>query len=325
MNHQCRICENTKYNKSHLLREMMFGTRDEFEYLECGKCGTLQIVEIPDLSKYYPKEYYSLGEVEDVEFASNLKRKIAARLAGSYLTKGKNLLGKYVVENKDWVDFHFPPSLKESVLELSLHSRILDFGCGTGKLLQILYQFGFRDLIGADAFIDSDIFYPNGIKIYKKTLAELSPHFDLIMLHHSFEHLPEPLETLREIYKLLGKDGFCLVRIPVVNFAWEKYGVNWVQLDPPRHLFLYTEKSFRFLAGKAGFSVEKIIYDSEEFQFWASEYYAKNIAMNGENWFNGNFDESIFDEQQFLEWKTEAVKLNNENKGDQACFYLRKK
>lgn len=324
MNSTCRICKNTENNKIHQTREMMFGIRDGFEYIECGKCGTLQIAEIPDLAKYYPKEYYSLNETGDIEFANSLKRRIAARFAASYFIKGKNPLGKYVAENKDWVHYHFPTSLKENILNLNFHSRILDFGCGAGKLLQTLYHFGFRNLIGADAFIESDIFYPNGVKIYKKTLAELSPFFDLIMLHHSFEHLPNPLETLQEIYKLLEKDKFCLIRIPVVNFAWKKYGVNWVQLDPPRHLFLYTEKSFRFLAEKAGFSVEKIIYDSEEFQFWASEYYTKDIAMNEKNWFNGNFDESIFTEKQFNEWKKKAVTLNSENRGDQACFYLRK-
>src|SRR5205085_10674982 len=132
---------------------------------------------------------------------------------------------------------------------------------GTGKPLQVLYQFGFRNLTGADAFIDADIFYPNGVKVYKKSLEELEPAFDLITLNHSFEHLPNPLESLLEIGRLLEKDKFALIRIPIVNFAWEKYGANWVQLDAPRHLFLYTERSFRLLAEKAGFTVEKVIYD----------------------------------------------------------------
>jgi SAM-dependent methyltransferase len=220
--------------------------------------------------------------------------------------------------------FNFPESLKEKILDINFKSKILDFGCGNGKLLQNLQYFGFQNLTGADAFIEKNIFYPNGINIYKRPLNEIEPFFDLIMLHHSFEHLPDPLETLQEIYRLLAKNKFCLIRIPVVNYAWEKYGVNWVQLDPPRHLFLYTEKSLRLLAEKAGFTVEKVVYDSEEFQFWASEYYKRDIAMNDPNWFKLNFDESLFTENQFNEWKREAKKLNEEKKGDQACFYLRK-
>ncbi len=320
----CRICENSEDNRIHQTREMMFGTRDRFDYLECGKCGTVQIVDVPDLAKYYPQNYYSLNETGAFEFAKGFRKKIALRCAAQYFTKGTNLFGKYVAENRQWIHQYFPASLKEKLLKLNFQSRILDFGCGAGNLLQTLYHFGFRNLTGADAFIEKDIFYPNRVKIYKKTLKEISPFFDLIMLHHSFEHLPNPLETLQEIYKLLEKDRFCLVRIPVINFAWEKYGVDWVQLDPPRHLFLYTERSFRLLAEKAGFSVEKIVYDSEEFQFWASEYYAKDIAMNEPNWFSGDFNKSIFTENQFNEWAVQANRLNQQNKGDQACFYLQK-
>lgn len=324
MKPQCRICRNTQNNRIHHTREMMFGTRDRFDYIECGKCGTLQIAEIPDLTRYYPKDYYSLGHSDETEFINNLKKKLAVRLAGNYLVKGKGIVGKYVADRKKWVHDLFPASLREPLLNLNFRSRILDFGCGTGRLLRILRRFGLRDLTGADAFIEADIFYPNGIRIFKKSPAEIEPFFDLVMLHHSFEHLPEPLESLQQIFDLVEIGGFCLVRIPVVNFAWEKYGVNWVQLDPPRHLFLYTEKSFRHLAEQAGFSVRKVVYDSEEFQFWASEYYARDIAMNEPDWFNGTFSESIFTEAEFNSWKDLSVQLNADSRGDQACFYLQK-
>ncbi len=320
----CKICANAKDNRIYQMREMMFGTREIFEYFECRKCGTIQICEFPELGNYYPKDYYSFGSDDEIYIGKYFRRKMAARLAGKYYLYGKNLIGKYLSEKKEWLRFNFPESLKEKILGVNFNSKILDFGCGNGNLLRNLYFYGFRNLTGADAFIEKDIVYPNGIKIYKRPLAEIEPFFDLVMLHHSFEHLPDPLETLQEIHRILEKDKFCLLRIPVVNYAWEKYGVNWVQLDPPRHLFLYTEKSLRLLAEKAGFTVEKVVYDSEEFQFWASEYYAKDIAMNDPNWFKLNFDESLFTENQFNEWKHEAKQLNAENKGDQACFYLRK-
>jgi SAM-dependent methyltransferase len=303
---------------------MMYGTRDKFDYLECGNCGTIQITKIPDLTRYYPKDYYSLASMDEIWFTKKFKRRLAARLAADYFVRGKNFIGKYLAKKKDWINFFFPASLKDPVLKLNFHSRILDFGCGVGKLLQILYHFGFRNLTGVDAFIESDIFYPNGVKVYKRNLSELEPFFDLIMLHHSFEHLANPLETLLEIHRLLEKDKFCLIRIPVVNFAWEKYGVNWVQLDPPRHLFLYTEKSFRFLAEKAGFALEKIIYDSESFQFWGSEQYLRDIPMNDKRAYKGDIAESIFTIQQIDAWQTQTEELNAQGKGDQACFYLRK-
>ncbi len=56
----CEICNNSTGNKSYVVREMMFGFRDEFEYFECAECRCLQIKDIPvNISKYYPEEYYS--------------------------------------------------------------------------------------------------------------------------------------------------------------------------------------------------------------------------------------------------------------------------
>ena len=324
MTFSCRICGNSENNRLHKTREMMFGFRDEFDYVECGDCGTIQILEIPDLSRYYPEDYYSLSAADEPWFTKKLKTRLAARLAGEYFINRRNFGGKYLAEKKDWIEYFFPASLKEPILELNFQSRILDFGCGTGKLLQILHYFGFRNLTGADAFIEKDIVYPSGVKIYRRSLEAFDALFDLIMLHHSFEHVPNPLETLREIHRLLLPEKFCLIRIPVVNFAWEKYGVDWVQLDPPRHLFLYTEKSLRLVAEKAGFTVERVIYDSESFQFWASEQYLKDIPLTDRRSYHGDIDASIFTAEQLKGWENQARDLNAEGKGDQACFYLRK-
>lgn len=320
----CRICGNAENNRIHHAREMMFGTRDAFDYLECAACGTLQITKIPDLSKYYPKDYYSLSSNDEGFLKKTLRRRLVSRLTGKYLLGKNDFIGKIVAKKEDWIDLYFPDSLKEPLLDLNFYSKILDFGCGGGQLLLNLHQFGFRNLTGADAFIDSDIFYPNNVKIYKKPLSSIDEKFDLVMLHHSFEHLPEPLEALREIRELLPEEKFCLIRIPLVAEAWEKYGVDWVQLDAPRHLFLYTEKSFRALAEKAGFAVEKVIYDSTAFQFFVSEEYTRDIAMNDPRSFRGDFEKSIFTPEQMREWEREAARLNKENRGDQACFYLRK-
>lgn len=320
----CRICGNSADNKIHRAREMMFGMRDEFDYLECSECGTLQIVEVPDLKLYYPQNYYSFEAGREIEFAQSFKRRLAARAAGGYFVYKKNPVGKYLAEKKEWIRNDFPASLREYPLGLKFDSRILDFGCGSGRLLRILSYFGFRNLTGADAFIEKKISYPNGVQILKRSLNELEPFFDFIMLHHSFEHLPNPQETLRELYRLLARGKFCLIRIPLINFAWEKYGVNWVQLDPPRHLFLYTEKSFRLLAEQAGFTVEKIIYDSEAFQFWGSEQYLRDIPLNDARAFQGVIEESLFTAAQMTEWQRQAEQLNAAGKGDQACFYLKK-
>jgi len=56
----CKICNNSRNNKTFHVKEMMFGLRDEFKYFECSNCECLQIEEIPqNIAKYYPGNYYS--------------------------------------------------------------------------------------------------------------------------------------------------------------------------------------------------------------------------------------------------------------------------
>ena len=322
MRQPCPICGNLESNKIHAAREMMFGTRDRFDYEECGSCGTVRLLNVPDLQAYYPRDYYSF-QTDKPQPSASLKDRFIARLMGRYLLTGRGSLGSYLSGKKWDIRDKFPVSLREFPAPLKRTSSILDFGCGAGDLLRTLSAFGFTNLTGADPYIESDLRFP-GVNIFKKGFAELDGKFDLIMLHHSFEHLPDPAGSLLQIQRLLADDGTVLIRIPVVNYAWERYGVNWVQLDPPRHLFLFTERSFKMLAAKAGFDVIKVDYDSEAFQFHGSEQYALDIPMCDPRTFRGATGSSIFNQQQFDEWIAMAAKLNSEGRGDQACFYLKR-
>jgi SAM-dependent methyltransferase len=318
----CRICSNSEGNKTHRAREMMFGLRDEFDYIECSQCGTVQIAEIPDLEKYYPPNYLSFDAESPV--GRSPMHRLAAQFVGRYYLTGRGLIGKLLTRIEPRFGNHYPESIRRPDLGLRWDSRILDFGCGAGRLLRSLHHFGFTRLTGADAFIRGDIEYPEGVRILKRSLAELEVPFDLIMLHHSFEHLPEPAAELSQIRRLLTDKGACLIRVPVAAFAWEEYGTNWVQMDPPRHLYLFTEKAMRKLARKAGFEVADVQYDSTGFQFWGSEQYQRDIPLVPEGG-DGRFSPSaIFTSEQLDAWESRARELNAEGRGDAACFYLKK-
>lgn len=320
----CRICGNVENNAEHIAYEMMFGTRDRFEYLECSACGTLQLLNVPDLRAYYPRSYYSLEANDNFPVFRSFRSRLAAPRIAKYFLTGRGAVGGYLARTRPFIAGKFPLWLREFPGSLSLNSSILDFGSGNGGLLRLLSEFGFRKLTGADAFIENDLQYA-GVRIFKCSLGEIEAKFDIVMLHHAFEHLPDPRESLRQLYRLTNENATVLIRIPIVSYAWEKYGVNWVQLDPPRHLFLYTEKAFRMLVEDCGFAVVKVVYDSEAFQFHGSEQYAMGIPMNDPQTFRGAGESAIFTQRQHDEWKRQAAELNAAGRGDQACFYLKKK
>ena len=57
---ECPICNNDKNNSSYIVKEMQQGLREEFEYIECSKCGCLFIKNVPeDMGKYYDINYGS--------------------------------------------------------------------------------------------------------------------------------------------------------------------------------------------------------------------------------------------------------------------------
>lgn len=318
---KCRICGNIDGNKKYISKEMMFGTREEFEYFECAKCKCVQIKEIPDnLGKYYPKDYNSFDEVIKTK-DSFYKKYFKVYTAKNYLNNSKNPFGKYLA-NKFGVSF----LEKIKPTNISLYSSILDIGTGVGMRIVGLARYGFNNLTGIDPFIKKDIIYNNGVKIFKSDIYSFEGEYDLVMLNHSFEHMPHPEKVMDEIYRLLKPNGKVLIRIPVADsYAWKKYNTNWVALDPPRHLHLHTQKSMEILANKSRFNLYLTTYDSSEYQFWASEQFKKNIPIRSETSFYENRKNSIFSDDDIKEYKQLAAELNAKGEGDAACFYLKKK
>ncbi len=145
------------------------------------------------------------------------------------------------------------------------------------------------------------------------------------MLTSAFEHMPDPLNVLKKLYSILKPGCFLFLIIPVVDSAaWKKYGVHWVQLDAPRHLFLYSFKSMQVLADKTGFSVKKILHISSEFQFVGSEQYLRGIALTDKKAYSGDVKGTIFTKKDIKRFKKEAARLNKVKKGDSVLYYLYK-
>lgn len=316
---ECRICGNKKNNQTYQAREMMFGTREVFEYFQCSQCGCLQIKEYPsDMSRYYPRDYYSYSGTGIIH--SCLIKKFLIGLRNNYIATGRGLIGKLL--NKK-----FPDQTLEFVIKLIAgHDRnVLDLGSGSGNMLYSLRELGFSKLLGADPFIENTIAYENGLKIIKSSIFEIGGTWDLITFLHSFEHLPFQVKTLQFVEKILSPEGICMISIPTVSsYAWNRYGVNWSQLDAPRHYYLHSLESMKTLAQKSGLEVYEVHYNSTAIQFWGSEQYLKDIPLHDKRSCLSGLKNSLFKRREIKKYIARSEELNKNQQGDQAIFLLRK-
>ncbi|MGC9941903.1 MAG: class I SAM-dependent methyltransferase, partial [Verrucomicrobiota bacterium] len=307
----CLACGNLEGNRVFNAREMMFGTRDVFHYAECSKCKALQITDPPDnLNDYYPSNYYSF----DVLYVGRLRRYLRGQRLRNALGCGGNVgwfLSKVfgLQRRSEW----------KSMVKIGYDDRILDVGCGNGQLLAELHEAGFKGIAGLDPY-SAEQRTRQGFSIHRCQLNEWKEEQDLVMMHHSFEHMSEPTSVLKDLRRILKPGGSILIRTPVANcLAWRSYGPHWVQLDAPRHLFIPSIDGMKRLAENAGLSVIDIQFDSTEFQFWGSELYQRDIPLTGAR------KEKYFSRAQLSNFQKQAEALNRKNDGDSACFLLKEK
>jgi SAM-dependent methyltransferase len=297
----------------------MFGLGDPFTYLECSDCGSLSLHDVPDLTPYYPTDYYTRRvPADDEPGASTVRRGTMALLLRNHtmawlVTAGGGALGAHV---EPWIQLL-------GGCGLTLDSPVLDVGCGDGHRLRTLRRYGFRHLTGVDAYLASEQ-TAGGITLSRAGLDSLAGPFDLVMFHHSFEHMADPAGVLAQVHRLLAPSGRLLLRIPLAgSWAWRTYGVHWVQLDAPRHLFLFTPRGLDLLAGRAGFVHRGTVYDSGPFQFWGSELYRHGTALQDSGSVDGNPPPTV-SHNELARWERQAKRLNRECDGDQGAFLFAK-
>lgn len=312
--HTCPICGNQQNNRVHLAREMMFGMRDSFHYLECASCGCLSLIDMPsDMAKYYPRDYYSFAPSTGLSW--ELKKRWAACSHGQW-----NPVGWFI---KLFVGSHVAVTALHRA-EIPFAASVLDVGCGNGLLLRYMKHLGYRHVVGVDPYIDKDVCDESGVLVVKSTLAEMRGEFDLVMFHHSFEHMVDQVGTLKEARRLLKPGGRILIRLPVAgSYAWKQYGVNWMNLDAPRHFHLHTPASMRLVAQQAGLLVAGQSFEGTAASLVGSELYAEDVALvdhaaparggpgKWRLWRRARKLRSLSDE------------LNRTGQGDCACFELR--
>lgn len=318
--HTCRVCDNKAENKEYILKEAMFGSSkgmgEEFTYFQCSSCQCLQIGSYPkDMDRYYPEDYVSLKKREGGKL-NLIKRFFAESKSKAYLSDGADRGGNGKVSKYlAWAGGG----------NCSLDSKILDVGCGSGKLLLQYYKLGFKNLLGVDPFVDKDKEFENGIKILKQDIFGVSrdSKFDFIIMSHTLEHMMDQEKVLTRATELLNDDGCIFIRIPISDsHAWREYREHWINADPPRHFYLHSLKSLSLLAKKCSLDIDRIDYEAQAFGLFGSEQSRRGVSLKDSNSYWVNKESDLFTDKEILDFENKTKELNESGDGDFAIFYL---
>jgi 2-polyprenyl-3-methyl-5-hydroxy-6-metoxy-1,4-benzoquinol methylase len=300
----CPACGPGVAASSVTAPERMFGFGGTFTYTECPTCGGLQLQDPPDdLAVFYPEGYYAFHPAP-AGLRGGKFRRARTRLALRHPRLAQRLYRGG--QSPPWAYW---------LLGRSVNDRVLDVGCGNARLLRELAANGFSFLVGADPFV-TPAELSSGVTIRANEIAALEGKFDVILLNDSVEHLPDQRTVFRHLRRLLAPHGLVFIRTPLADsWARHHYGPEWVQLDPPRHLFIHTEESMRRLATSVGLYVVRSRRDSTGLQIWGSELYRSGETLSARG-------ETAFAREQLAEFTNRARQLDRAGEGDEGAFWI---
>lgn len=158
------------------------------------------------------------------------------------LTNHEIELKKFVLNNK---------SLIKRINLLKFRS-LCDVGCGSGYLLS---QFNNKqiDLLGIDNDSEAIKIASKYATILKRNLnstnLNINKKFDLVVCYHVIEHLKNPKKLIKNLYRLLKKNGILIIGTPDFDSGMARlYKNKYRMLHDKTHISLFSKESLiRFL------------------------------------------------------------------------------
>lgn len=236
----CPACESTDFEPFASGGDYHYSIDGEFALERCCKCDLWRLspmLTASELAAFYPDDYYSY---QPPVLESGAKR-LLRQLAG--------------LDRRTLV-----PAFKAP-------GRMVDIGCGAGHYLLRMQSEGWevkgielsKAAAAAGRAAGLDI---RGGEIYEVGLDQGS--FDFVRFNHSFEHVPDPLDVLVEVKKLIKPGGALFIGVPNTKGLWAKlFHDCWWYFGLPVHTYGFNARNLSLLLNRAGYEVETVRYHSE--------------------------------------------------------------
>jgi 2-polyprenyl-3-methyl-5-hydroxy-6-metoxy-1,4-benzoquinol methylase len=233
-----------------------------------NKFGFYQIFPSPtneEITKFYSQEFYT-NEYKNFNDSS-----LEVQISDKEFFHGR------------WSDMY--ENFVEIKRKLKKNTTILDIGCGWGLALQYFKNKG-MDSFGFDPAIEAiEYGKKKGLNLKHAGLQSMDvfkgKKFDIITMLNVLEHLADPISALKQIKKLINKDGILVIDVPNDFNDFQTVGrtvhdLNDWWVAPPNHLNYFSRDSLVKLLKHLGFKIEicEASFPLEMFLLFGENYVA---------------------------------------------------
>ena len=160
--------------------------------------------------------------------------------------------------------------------------NLLDVGAGTGDFLLTAKNNGWNTIGFEPNSKAKEMAQKKGINFTEKTADLQDNSFDVITMWHVLEHVLDLEIQIKELKRLVKKDGTIIVAVPNFNsFDAKYYNEFWAAFDAPRHLWHFSKTAIEKLFRKENVklvSIKPMKFDSYYVSLLSEKY--KTGKMN---------------------------------------------
>lgn len=256
----CNICGQNNTEVLFKSRDKRTNTKDEtlFSVVRCKNCGLVYVNPQPsyeELKEFYGENYFGIQN---------------SNISG----RGRFFKFLQLIKNKTLGSNSLPNSkfyrYKNKIFQQT-SGNFLDVGCATGvQNISLMKEFSQWKFYGVEP---DEVAFRKAAKIenflvqrgFLENAYYPNKFFDIILIHQTLEHTPDPKKILAECRRILKDDGRLIIAVPNFESLSSKiFGRFWYHLDIPRHLFHFSPQTMSNLLDETHFKI--IISETESLE-----------------------------------------------------------
>ncbi|PYX48733.1 MAG: hypothetical protein DMG79_11080 [Acidobacteria bacterium] len=258
---RCLLCGRVGKELYGELTDWLFCAPGDWGLRHCEVCGLVWLDPQPaveEIPKLYSKYYTHGNSASHVSFESlrqDISRCVLAQM-GYRIDSSPKWLPRLLARMRP---FWRANSLDVMGLSPRAGATLLDVGCGSGTFIGKMRSLGWN-VTGVDP--DSlAVAYAKrqGFEVFHGTISDIpaDAHYDVITLSHVIEHVPDPVQLLRECKShLRDEDSRVVIATPNIDSLGHRWFKRyWRGLEVPRHLLIFSPAALRKCIVEAGLRV----------------------------------------------------------------------